>query len=113
MIRQDCRAIQHGAQSYRCRQSIVWARERDHIRIIDGDKGTHWAIQETEATLWDLLVLSYPYPRVIVFLSALLNVSVEEAKDILAAVLASWQCKGILETLEKSRDGEPGNQHHL
>ena len=113
MIRRDHKAIQHGTQIYRCGQSIVWARERDHISIIDSDKGARWTIQETEATIWDLFVLSYPYQRVITFLSALLDTPVEEAKDILATVLANWQCKGMIETLEKSRDGEPDNQHRL
>jgi len=87
--------------------AIVWVREVDHIRLIDRERGLCWKLTGIEAAIWDLLVLAYPFPKLAAFLAALHDVSVEEAKGVLLAVLATWQHQGILEFSD--RDGQPGD----
>jgi hypothetical protein len=99
-----------GMLVYRCKPSIIWTRELDRILLVDRERGTTWAVQGIKATIWDLLVLAYPYQRIVTFLSALSSVAAEEAKRVLLATLAEWEQEGIVESASY---GEPGDQRRL
>jgi len=113
MTKQECGSAHDEVLIYHCAPSIIWTRELDHTRLIDSQRGASWTIQGVEATVWDLLLLAYPYQRVIAFLSSLLVVPAEEAKEVLLAILEKWQGEGIVETSGETRDGESGDQHCL
>jgi len=99
--------------SYRCRESLVWTRERERTLLIDRETGASWTLEGMEATVWDLLVLGYPYPRVAGILRALLSDPAEDAGEVLAETLARWHREGIVEVAEGVQDGEPDDQQRV
>ena len=109
MIRPSSPSHHDETPVYHCAPSIIWTRELDQTCLIDKKREMSWMIQGIEATIWDLLVLAYPYQRGVAFLAALLDVTVEKAKDILLATLARWQQQGIVEVSTTGHD-QSGNQ---
>jgi hypothetical protein len=82
--------------AYRPNPGIVWARERDHTRLLDPALGKAWQLTGVEAVIWDLLVLGYRCPRISDLLCALRRLEPNEADGLLRRTLASWRDEGIL-----------------
>jgi len=95
VIRQEGSPARADVCVYRCAPSIVWTRDEEQTLLIDGNKRS-WTLQGVEATLWDLLVLAYPYQRIVEFFSLLLRIPVDEARSLVLATLRQWQREGIV-----------------
>jgi hypothetical protein len=113
MIRQEREIAHEETLTYRPAPSIIWTRELDQTLLIDRERGTSWTMRGTEAVVWDLLVLAYPYPRIVALLSVLQGFSAEEARGALSALLVRWQGEGLLEISGNREDGKPGDQRGL
>ena len=95
--------------TYQCALSIIWATELDQTLLVDRERGLSWFIQGVEATIWDLLVVAYPYERIVYFLALLLDVPAMEAEKVLSAAIQSWHDRGIIKTSGRTVDGESGH----
>jgi hypothetical protein len=84
---------------------MVWTRDVERSLLIDRETGASWTLEGVEATVWDLLVLGYPYPKVTGILAALLGRPAEKAEEFLAQTLAEWHREGIVEVAGKEQDG--------
>jgi hypothetical protein len=84
--------------------TVVWLRDGNQVFLVDEERQTSSTLRGTEATIWDLVVLAYPYPNIVAFLSLLLHVSADEARIHLMAILGQWQAEGLVNIVVETED---------
>jgi hypothetical protein len=94
---------------YCCAPAVVWLRDGNQVFLVDEERHTGWTLRGVEATIWDLIVLTYPYSNIVTFLSLLLCVSADEAKTQLKTTLYQWQTVGLVNIVAESENGQFGN----
>lgn len=104
-----------GAAEGACRlaSSAVWVHDANGVRLIDPRTRSSWTLSETDATIWNLLVLGYSFHKTVAFLSDLLRVPPEQAESIFLSALSRWRAEGVLEVVQGASDDEPGDQRGL
>lgn len=94
-----------GSSTYRCSPTIDWVKDAGLTLLVRADDRRAWSLYGVEAAIWDLLVLSYPFHKVVHLLSILLACTTGEAEEILATTLEEWETKGIVNAVEESKGG--------
>ena len=77
---------------------IQWVQDAGHVIVVDERRGEVHVLSGAEATVWGWLTLTYPYPKLIRLLAALLRLPLDEAEQRLVAILQNWRAAGLLET---------------
>jgi hypothetical protein len=90
---------------YRCSPSIVWVKDVGQTMIVDREEQRSWTLHDTEAAIWDLITVGYPYRKLVPMLSLLLSLPVEETTCTLTGVLEDWQEAGIVYLAQEVDDG--------
>lgn len=85
--------------------SVVWVRDADQTLLVDEEEGTTLTLRGAEEVIWDLMVMRYPYHRLVPMLGAILSLSEEEARGTLIAALTDWQEDGFLILSDEENDG--------
>lgn len=85
-----------GFLAYCCSPAIAWVKDTGQTLLVQEEERRWWSLYGTEAVIWDLCVLAYPFHKIVHFLSILLGFTVPEAEEILGTILHEWAEKGIL-----------------
>jgi hypothetical protein len=81
---------------YRCSPSVVWVKDAEQILVVDGETQRSWALRDAGAVTWELLVVGYPYRRLVAMLSLILSLPAQEAERMLVDILQQWHDGGIV-----------------
>jgi hypothetical protein len=74
----------------------VWVKDAGQTLLVDRETGQSWLLYDAEAMIWDLLIVGYPYEKIIQMISLVLSLSEERAEHTLSGVLRTWQKAGII-----------------
>lgn len=81
---------------YHCSPAIVWVKDAGQTLLVDRETGQSWLLHNMEAVIWDLLIVGYPYEKIIQMISLVLSLSEERVEHTLSGVLRTWQKAGII-----------------
>lgn len=76
--------------------SISWVKDREQIIVLDEQRQEMFVLRGIEISVWGWLVLTYPYEKIVRSLTAMLEVSSEEAEQCLWTIFQKWLTAGIL-----------------
>ena len=91
--------------TYCCSPSIAWVKDARQVLVMDKETRQTWTLRGTEAVVWDLLAVGYPYRKIIQMLSLIYSLPVEEARDTLAGVLRKWKNADIIRVPGEADNG--------
>lgn len=75
---------------------LYWVKDRDQILVVDEQDQQVHPLHSVEAAVWSWLALSYPYPKIVELLAAMLQISSLETEQRLGVIFQNWQKTGIL-----------------
>lgn len=81
---------------YYCSPTVLWVKDTSQTLLVDREAGQSWLLHDVEAVIWDLLIVGYPYEKIIQMISLALSLSEEKAGHTLSDVLRTWQKAGII-----------------
>jgi len=76
--------------------SVSWIKDREQIIVMDEQRQEIFVLRGVEAVVWDCLVLTYPYSKIVRSLTVMLEVSSEEAEKRLWTIFQKWIRAGLL-----------------
>lgn len=91
--------------TYICPKSIYWVKDSNQIIVVDSQANKTQILTSLEVTIWGLLTLSYSYPNIVRFLSALLSLPVDKAERVLVKTLDDWRRVDLLRIEDQSANG--------
>jgi hypothetical protein len=87
---------EEGVLAYCCAPGVVWVKDAGQTILAEQEGERGWILRGVEAATWDLLTLGYPFEKTVRFLSVLLEVPMQEARNTLRATLQEWEGAGIV-----------------
>jgi hypothetical protein len=81
---------------YRSVPGLAWVKDAELTLIVQHEEGRSWALRGLEAAIWDLLTLSYSFPRLVDAVALLAGCEPGEAAEIVMALLHEWEEQGIV-----------------